>query len=263
MSKAPLIAFTLSSVASVVFFSTRGNAAQADEMAQTHPFLSGTSVNRADRWRELQDMIPDPAEIAPPDSNARFDDDGVVFWDRKLRPFEITQTKGDFSWTAEDGKSDEVMKRLANNEDMLDVLRQDNAHTKRRQLIYFDEESFHKKRDQILNGEGKTLTLPGFDGQEIEVTIGGSQRLTYDNVEDPNGGFFGGQVTDDGDSHVMIGTAGDSYSIQIDSSQGSYRYDMRENGELILSELDREVYGANDSPCTFGQDHHLGTPITN
>ena len=211
--------------------------------------------------RSESSALAEHRAMAPVGARTRFDQDGVLWWERAPQPFPVILQRGDFSWTEVDGKSEETMALLANNEDMLQALRDENAYVKRRQLIYVDSEIFDSKRDQILDGSLKALTLPGFDGQELKVEIDLADRVAYENVEDPNGGFFGGRIIDQPDSQVMVGTAGDSYTIQVFDGENLYHYDSREKGELILSEIDQEARDQDAGPCTFGEDHHVGALI--
>lgn len=264
MKKPPVIAFCLSSLLSVVYVLQTKNPeapAAAADASGSRKAAFGDLVESEAQFIALRDRIPLPDSIAPAGASTFYDENGILHWTRKARPFAITETKGDFSWTAEDCMSEEDMKQLANNEQMLEALRYDSKHTIKRQLIYFDKESFHGKRDQILDGNLSELTLPDFDGGEIKVNITNFNRIDYENIEDPNGGSFGGTVEGSDFSHVTVGTAENSYSIQVDVGDRSLRYDLREDGELIMSQIDQREFAKDSSPCTFGHDHHLGQPI--
>ncbi len=198
--------------------------------------------------------------LKAPGKNPYYDPIGTLHWERASQPFQVVQKKGDFSWTAEDGMKDEIMQQLANNNDMLEAMQHENPTLNRRQLIYFDEKSFHQKRNDILDGKLTELTLPGFNGEEIKIRITHAKRLEGD-AELRDAGYFGGSVTGDANSHIMVGTSNDGYSIQLDSNGKSYKYDIREKGEFILSDINTEKALAVEEPCRVGDGAHVGKII--
>ena len=168
-------------------------------------------------------------------------------WQRKSRPFEVVQSSDRFEWTAEDGKSDEVIEILANNDRMADFLKKRNAMIKRRQLVYVDPQ-FSADMKSAFNQEGSDIVVPGFDGEEFKVQL--TPEKTFGDSDELSGSFRG-NIPDIEGSRIVGGSDKDTWAIGIYLPGRQYQIQSRENGEFIVSEIDLHA-AAHD----HDHDHH-------
>ncbi len=274
MNTTNLLIAGVSTVVSIVFFSAI--EAREDHLPESIKLL-GDEGKASSRFNESLKAatLPQPittadgslmypvSDIDAPGANPRFDEIGTLHWDLEARPFEIVQESDGFGWTAEDGMSEQVMEQLASNLDMLDALREENQTVKKRQLVYHNEE-LEKQRERILNGELKTLKIPGVDGELFDIDILSSSKILDEAYPDElNNGFIYGKISGRDDTKVSIGLSGESYSIQVNTLDRVLSISTRSGGELIVTEFDNALLDAQPSdPCRFGHGQGVGSLIT-
>src|SRR5258708_1112503 len=90
----------------------------------------------------------------------------------QLRPFAVVRESTNHQWTGEDGRDTNVIQRLAHNELQYQRMMEENNRLKRRQLVYRkDPTAAVMQRSRLSSEPVKQLTLPGFDGQELQFAI--------------------------------------------------------------------------------------------
>jgi len=161
-----------------------------------------------------------------------------------LRPLAADLENARHAWTREDGKSPEIIEKLANHPDQFTRMIEENDRIKRRQLVYRKEPVALLLEQARAAGRPLTrITLPAMDGREVEVEIMESQI-------DGHRGALMGRVVGRLDSVACVGFSGACESFNILSPQdGLYiAAEAREAGEIILKEIDPAVY----SPLACG-----------
>jgi hypothetical protein len=120
-------------------------------------------------------------------------------WFQK-RPFEVARESGTNQWTAEDGRNPDAILNLAHNDLEVQRLMDENARINRRQLVYRKEPAWVLVERAKATGEPvRKLTLPAFDGQEVEVEVTNTDLA-------PSGlsGTFAGRLAGRGQSLVTL-----------------------------------------------------------
>ncbi len=168
------------------------------------------------------------------------------YYELESRPFEVTQSTGNFEWTAADGKSPEVMRILATNPSNLGQLTDQNEWTDKRQLVYLTE-NFKRQADKVFEGKVKSIAIPGFDGEELEVSVN-----TVGSVESGETFFFEGTLKDNPNVYVDAARTDGIWAISYTKPGDKFLYDYisRQDGELIINRLDA------DAQALAIHDHH-------
>ncbi len=208
------------------------------------------------RWNKLPQKYTEEVGARNP-GEEYVDHLGNHHWYREPRPFEVTHSTKNFKWTAEDGRSPEIMKQIANNSLMLEELERTNSFVTKRQLLYVAGD-FGEKGHEVFHGQRDEVVLPGPDGQEFVVKISDyAGDETDDNA--PMTGVFTGTIVGQPGSRVEAASQEDYWSIGIRTADGkSYELINREHGELILSEIDLVAQAEHDDfgcGANLGEDH--------
>ncbi len=188
---------------------------------------------------------------------------GNHHWYRTPKPFKVTHATENYQWTAEDGRSPEVMKQLANNSQMYDELERTNSFVTDRSLIYVAD-GFGERVEGIFDGSLEEIVLPGPDGKEFKVKI---TQFVGDETDAGAQitGAFTGTIDGQPDSIIRGASQEDYWSIGITTQEGkNYEIINREHGEWILSAIDQDARAEHDN---FGcgsifSDIDTGSPIT-
>ncbi len=165
------------------------------------------------------------------------------YWERVPKPFPVSESTERFEWTSVDGRSEEAIKSLANNSEMVDALIETNNWTKRRQLVYVNPD-FTEKAGAVYRDELREIILPGFDGEEFKVSI----DVSTDFGEWVTGSFTG-TVEGFEDANVVAGSDLNYWSIGIDFKDRHYQIENREEGEWMVSEIDLAAMHAYHGEC--------------
>lgn len=179
----------------------------------------------------VRTVNPSPAPAAA-QSNPEF----------RLRPFIATRQAGAFAWTAEDGKSSNVIQQLAHNDREYQRMVEENGRIKRRQLVYRNETTAALvERAKLTGAPLQHLTLPGMDGQQVEVMITRADLS-------PSGqqGAFAGRVVGRDDSFVTLAFKGgrEAFTVLSPTDGLFLQAEPREPGEIIVKSIDPDVYAA-------------------
>lgn len=158
----------------------------------------------------------------------------------RLRPFAVAKSTGAHEWTSEDARSPEAIRNLAHNEVEVARLLAENDRIKRRQLVYRKETvPMLLDRARVTGQPLRTFTLPGLDGKEVEVEVTGlNVASTY------QAGSVMGRVKGRFDSVVSVGFSNgcESFNITSPTDQLFLTADAREPGEVLVKEIDPDVY---------------------
>ena len=161
-----------------------------------------------------------------------------------LHPLAVAKESGSHAWTHEDAKIPAVIERISHNPEEAARMLAENDRIKRRQLVYRKEPVALLLDRARASGQPLTaFTLPGLDGQEVEVEV-------LETQVDGHRGAILGRVKGRLDSMACVGFSGACESFNILSPQdGLYiAADAREPGEVVLKEIDPAVY----SPMACG-----------
>ena len=158
----------------------------------------------------------------------------------RLKPFAPAKESSTHAWTAEDGLDGEAILKIAHNEFEAERLLAENDRIKRRQLIYRKEPAWVLVERAKASGKPLAyLTLPGLDGQELEVEITGSDLSTSG-----LSGTFSGHLKDRPTSMVTLAfkQGREAFTI-LSPDDGTYlQGDPREPGEIIVASFDPDTY---------------------
>ena len=191
--------------------------------------------------REAPETIVVAKKPAESKSEPRFPEKVV------LRPLLVSLARNTHEWTSEDAKDIQVIQRIAHNPEESIRLIEENDRIKRRQLVY------RKETVPMLlertGGSLKTFTLPGLDGREVEVEVT-EVRL----VNGTNGGCVNGRVKGRFNSMVSVGFSNgcESFNVLAPDEGLFLTADAREPGEVLVKEIDPNVYGRppeTNTPC--------------
>jgi hypothetical protein len=161
--------------------------------------------------------------------------------DFQLRPLPVAIDKGNYQWTNEDAMSPDVIKRLAHND--LEYLRMmdENSRINRRQLVYIKQPVATLIEQAKLTGEKvKSLTLPGFDGQEMQFEITSSEVQPSGQI-----GSFSGHLAGDTDTTITLAYKFGREAFTIvtpENGENSIDAEPREPGQVILKSVNPNVY---------------------
>lgn len=220
-------------------------------------------------YRDSSPNLPTPPEIhssnATHSSPAREAEPGVSVVPKvagdpgfQMRPFAVTYESGTEQWTAEDGKDTNVIRKLAHNKAEYERMVAENDRIKRRQLVY-RKETVPMLLQQALSGHEqlRSFILPGLDGLEVEIEVTETQVNGL-----AQSGSVTGRVKNRFNSLATVGFANGYESFNILSpDDGLYlTADAREPGQVIVKEIDPNVYGA--TPETDTPDFIVNTNST-
>lgn len=167
-----------------------------------------------------------------------------------LRPLPVSLSKDHHEWTSEDAKDLKVIERISHNPEESIRLIEENDRIKRRQLVYRKETvPMLLERIQGTDGSLKNFTLPGLDGREVEVEV--TEVRLMDGIR---GGCVNGRVKGRFNSMVSVGFSNGCESFNVLSpDEGLFlTADAREPGEVLVKEIDPNVYGRppeTNTPC--------------
>lgn len=191
-----------------------------------------------------QAPVPTTTFLAPPQqSEARSgpaSPSTSTFETFRLKPFAAAKENDTHAWTAEDGLDGEVILKIAHNEIEAERLLVENDRIKRRQLVYRKEPAWVLVERARATGKPLAyLTLPGLDGEELEVNITGSDLS-------PSGlsGTFSGHLKGQPTSMVTLAFRhGREAFTVVSRDDGTYlQGDPREPGEIIVASFDPDTY---------------------
>ena len=158
----------------------------------------------------------------------------------QLRPFAVVKETARHQWTDENGRDTNVIRRLAHNDLEYQRLVEENPRIQRRQLVYRNDTAAAVLQRARLSGEPvQQLTLPGFDGQEFQVTI---ERADLEPSK--QSGTFTGQLAGKPGSMVTLAFKFGREAFTIVSPEdGTFlQGHPREPGELIITSFDPDTY---------------------
>jgi hypothetical protein len=158
----------------------------------------------------------------------------------QLKPFAVARESATHAWTAEDGLEGDAILKLAHNEHEAERLLNENERIKRRQLVYRKEPVWVVVQKAKAAGQPiQKLTLPAFDGEELEMEVTRSDLA-------PSGlsGTFAGRLSGREQSIATLAFKQGTEAFTIQSPEdGTYlQGNPREPGEIILTSFDPEKY---------------------
>ena len=160
--------------------------------------------------------------------------------DFELRPFAVATESAAHQWTREDGRDTNVIQRLAHNELEYQRLVEENARIQRRQLVYRKDSAAALLQRARASGAPVTqLTLPGFDGQEFQITVDRADLATSQ-----QSGTFTGRLADQPSSLVTVAFkfGREAFTILAPDAGLFLQGHPREPGELIITSFDPATY---------------------
>ena len=157
-----------------------------------------------------------------------------------LRPLAIAKESALHAWTEEDARLPQVIGRIAHNPDEAAKMLKENERIKRRQLVYRKDTVAAMLQRARLTGERlQRLTLPAFDGEEVEVVVDRADLS-------PSGqsGSLVGHLADEPGSTVTLAFQFGHEAFSVSSPQDDLYIlaDPREPGEVILKSIDPATY---------------------
>lgn len=184
------------------------------------------------------------------------------------RPLAVVRSSASHEWTADDATHFDVITRIAHNPDEVIRMVEENERIKRRQLVYRKETvPMLLERIQGTGEALKSFSLPGLDGREVEIEVT-QVRL----MSGTNNGCVTGRVKGRLNSMVSVGFSNGCESFNVLSpDEGVFlTADAREPGEVIVKEIDPNVYGRppeTNTPCVVdvekpGSGHQHSPPIS-
>ena len=156
------------------------------------------------------------------------------------RPFAVARSTEASEWTAEDGRSTNVIRRLAHNELEYRRMLDENSRVIRRQLVYRKQTVADLLQSPGASGKSvRQLVLPGLDGQELPFEIVRAEL-------NPSGqqGALSGRLLGRPDSLVTMAfkQGREAFTVISPSDKIFLQADPREPGELIIKSIDPETY---------------------
>ena len=168
------------------------------------------------------------------------------------RPFAVTQTNGNWLWTAENAMDSNVLRQLAHNDLEYERLLAENETIFRRQLVYH-ESAFSLQAQAARLGQPVTsASLPGLDGQLLAVEV---RRAELEAGGDR--GVFSGKLAGRENSLVTIAFIGGREAFTVYSPEDDLFLNAvpREPGEIILASINPLTYGGK-----LGDGDHIVMP---
>lgn len=168
-----------------------------------------------------------------------------------MRPLPVATSSPTHDWTQGDAMELKVIERIAHNPDEIIKMVEENDRIKRRQLVYRNQTAAKLVQKSRLSGEPlKRFTLPGLDGQELQVEI-----VSADLAPSGQTGSFHGHLTGKPASMVTLAFEfGVEAFTVLSPDDGLYlQADPREPGELIVKSIDPVSY----APFHCGNPDHV------
>jgi len=187
------------------------------------------------------------------------DHKGTIHWNREIRPFKVSQESKLFQWTSEDAMTPENMVILANNGENLEYFEEENQWTKRRQVVYVNEE-FSKIGQKAFDGEVQEIRVPGFDGEEHLIKIVDAAANDAGPDAGPITGSIYGQIEGQPESKVYITSYEDYWAVTIENGDSYLQILNREHREFILSDIDNAAFAQINGDAECGL--HSGDNLT-
>ena len=163
----------------------------------------------------------------------------------RSHPFPAGRTNGGYAWTMEDGKDTNIIRQLAHNGLEYARMVNENATIYRRQLVYHSEAFTLDAQRAVRSGQSVgQVVLPGFDGQELPVTV---TRTDLESGGDR--GIFYGKLPGRPDSLVTVAFIGAREAFTVVSPQDKLYLsaESREPGEMVVKSVNPAAYAA--APC--------------
>jgi len=157
-------------------------------------------------------------------------------------PLPVALEKGTHRWTSADFSSVQVIEKIAHNPDEVIRMVEENERIKRRQLVYRGETAAAIVQRSRATGEPiRSLTLPGLDGQEIQVEVTGSD-LAFSGLS----GTFTGRVAGKEQSIVTLAFKNNREAFSVASPEDKLflEAEPREPGQVIVKEIDPDTYAS-------------------
>ena len=192
------------------------------------------------------------------------DHDGIVYADFVMTPFEVKKSNERHGWTLTNARSIEHIDLLSHNDAERKRHLEENLWVTNRELVYRNETFADLVKNAQNNNEELTeVILPGIGGIEYEVKV-----LEVDHQVDENGvagGSIIGHLVGDPDSEVLLGYYGqrESGGITSEKDETFISYDPREDGQIIVKQIDDEAlsYAFSETTCnTIHDAHEVGEP---
>jgi hypothetical protein len=156
------------------------------------------------------------------------------------RPLPVSRSSAVHEWTDADATLPVVIEKIAHNPDEFMRLVEENDRIERRQLVYRSEPAWELVEKARATGEPvRTLTLPGLDGQEVQVEV---TRVDLD----PSGlsGTFSGHVSGRQTSLVTLAfiRGREAFTVVSPDDGVFLQGHPREPGEILVASFDPEEY---------------------
>jgi hypothetical protein len=158
----------------------------------------------------------------------------------QLRPFAAVKETAMHQWTDENGRDTNIIRQLAHNEPEYQRMVDENSHIQRRQLVYRNDTAAAVMQRARLSGKPvEQLTIPGFDGQELQVTV---ERADLEPSK--QAGTFTGRLANQPNSMVTLAFKfGREAFTVLSPDDGTYlQAHPREPGELIITSFEPDTY---------------------
>jgi len=157
-----------------------------------------------------------------------------------LRPLPVTRSSAAHEWTDADATQPVVIEKIAHNPDEFMRLVEENDRIKRRQLVYRSQPAWELVEQSRATGEPvRALTLPGLDGQEVQVEVTGTDL-------DPSGlsGTFSGHVAGNQKSLVTLAfiRGREAFTVVSPDDGVFLQGHPREPGEILVASFDPDKY---------------------
>lgn len=157
-----------------------------------------------------------------------------------LRPLAVVKESATHAWTAEDARLPDVIGKIAHGELERRRMLEENTRITGRQLVYRKEPVWVLVDRARASGEPvRKLTLPGFDGEELEVEVTNADLA-------PSGlsGTFAGHLPGLPQSLVTLAfKQGREAFTVVSPEDGTFlQGHPREPGEIIVSKFNPDSY---------------------
>lgn len=157
-----------------------------------------------------------------------------------LRPLPVSRSSAAHEWTDADATQPLVIEKIAHNSDEFMRLVDENDRIKRRQLVYRSQPAWELVEQSRASGKPvRSLTLPGLDGQEVQVEVTGTDL-------DPSGlsGTFSGHVAGNQKSLVTLAfiRGREAFTVVSPDDGVFLQGHPREAGEVLVASFDPDKY---------------------
>ncbi|MEO5913843.1 MAG: hypothetical protein ABIS50_06395 [Luteolibacter sp.] len=156
------------------------------------------------------------------------------------RPLPVALTSATHQWAEGDATSPAVIEKIAHNPDEFIRMVEENERIKRRQLVYRQDTAAAVVQRARATGEPvRKLTLPGLDGQEIDVEVTRAD-LAFSGLS----GTFIGRLPGKLQSIVTLSFKNNREAFSVASPEdGLYlEAEPREPGQVVVKAIDPNTY---------------------